>query len=77
MSDTPESKGYVAASSGSFQPGKTKKLGETSGFKPDPSHAPAQKASMAERRMLIATTHAYKLIERATAPLRLWTRSFL
>jgi hypothetical protein len=40
-------------------------------------HLLVQKASMAKRRVLVAATHAYKLIERATAPLRLWTRSLL
>jgi len=40
-------------------------------------HLLVQKASMAKRRMLVAATLAYKLMDRATAPLRLWTRSLL
>jgi hypothetical protein len=40
-------------------------------------HLLVQKTSMAKRRMMVATTHAYKCMDRATVPLRLWTRSLL
>jgi hypothetical protein len=40
-------------------------------------HLLVQNASMSKRRVLVATTHAYKCMDRDTAPLRLWTRSLL